>query len=501
MEPISLKKSCDFCTQSKVKCSGGYPCKRCTTKKIQCFYSPRKKRGTTKKSKRARPDLAAGNVIVTSSGIGDNVPLGSLGDWERRSWSVFFTLYKHYGTSCSLHWFNKQLHKMKTYLEKQGNKESLRRLNSWMEALSIDVDSLADQIAKCHIQCYKMAMQVPLRVDGNVEDTTSGANLLKENQNEKIPFIRLQIGFDPKSNDDVTVDCNKAFSQVFGFSKESISQQLQWTGGGFLPWGGDILSRILTKEADLLAFVQILAIKFNSMGRPQIDSLPYMREVPSCHMFEVKIKENTSSGKLIPVQCLVKCVHREVITAERAYLDINMEFTLMAPHEHLLKDDAGTSKLSIGTPVEAFPVRNNKRSADDMYRQDSLKFVEPPVDVKMEKLPSSKVENLTPAPPIVEEKIATFSQDSEDPFNKALSSTSLLDNIVDSFASEDISYEDPTQENNVADSGQVGDDVYFDPSEDLGDNSAEWFDELLGWAGKQEVQAPTMHPPSFVASS
>mmetsp|Transcript_10554 Transcript_10554/g.13229 ORF Transcript_10554/g.13229 Transcript_10554/m.13229 type:complete len:439 (-) Transcript_10554:615-1931(-) len=400
MEPIALKKSCDFCTQSKVKCSGGYPCTRCTTKGIQCFYSPRKKRGAPKKSKRARPESAnnstteVSSVIITSSGLDSSAPLSSLGDWERRSWSVFFTLYKHYGTSCSLHWFNKQLCKMKTYLEKQGNQDSLRRLTSWMEALNIDVDGLVDKIQKCHIQCYMANTKPPINVKGQVEEKNNAANLLKETKNEKIPFIRLKIGYDPTKSDDVVVESNKAFSQVFGYSQESIDQQLKWTGGGFLPWGGDILSRILTKESDLLAFVQILAIKFNSLGRPKFEDLPYTREVPSCHMFEVKIRESSLGDKFIPVNCLLKCVHREVLSREGAHLDINMEFSLMAPHEHLLVDDPIPTKLSVDAPVTPFPVRKNKRTAAAMTRDDSLKLLDHPMFTDtlqtMEEAPSQK---------------------------------------------------------------------------------------------------------------
>lgn len=178
MEPLALKKSCDSCTLSKVKCTGEYPCSRCTSKGIQCFYSPRKKRGAPKKIKRTRPDgplhssteyVHTNPVIITKPSFDATGSLGSLGDWERRSWSVFFTLYKHYGTSCSLHWFNRQLNKMKSYLQRQGNKAALRRLTAWMEALNIDIDGLAASVERCHIKCFREAAMVSLHVKGKIK--------------------------------------------------------------------------------------------------------------------------------------------------------------------------------------------------------------------------------------------------------------------------------------------------------------------------------------------
>lgn len=517
MEPIALKKSCDFCTQSKVKCSGGYPCERCVTKGTQCFYSPRKKRGAPKKTKRARAgeevkqgEAHSSNVIVTSSGFSSDIPLGSLADWERRSWSVFFTLYKHYGTSCSLHWFNRQLNKMKIYLEKQGNKDSLRRLTAWMEALSIDIDALAEQITQCHIRCFKTATMVPLKVEGEAKDPENKTStLLKktDKRDDSTPFIQMTVGYDPHMKDDVKVEANEAFAKVFGYSKDSIISQLEATGGGFLPWGGDILSRILTKEADLLAFVQILAIKFNSLGKPDFKkmSFPFVREVPSCHMFEVKIKESSNSKNVVPANCLVKCVHREHLSTEKAYLEINMEFSLMTPHNHLLTPEVKeeTTTLKVDEQVTPFPARKNKRQAEgELEREASF-------DVSL--LQQNSAEDIGPATSQSQsndEYAFALPRDTsiDKELQKGYSSNSLLDNFsstggfVGDIGGESLRDEGNetmrlSQRNSI--SQEYEDENLNDQIQTLLDvddleNDTQWFDELLGWAAPSTSKMGTV---------
>uniref|UniRef100_A0A7S2WSH6 Zn(2)-C6 fungal-type domain-containing protein n=2 Tax=Sar TaxID=2698737 RepID=A0A7S2WSH6_9STRA len=360
---LTLKSSCDACTESKVKCSGGDPCARCVKKGIQCFYSPRKKRGPLKKPKTGDAGVSTANKKPTASvesqvqsGIivtGDK--LSSIGAYERRTWSVFFTLYKHYAVSCSLFWFNRQLDKMRTFLIRRGEKDALKRLSAWMRALNIDEDDLANRVKSCSLKIKEMGREAEaerksmvqqlnkgnpffLRVTGEQQNTAeasnsdafslietfegsgSGNGIFGSDKLQSGMFMKFEVDYDHPDKE-LVVETSPAFDDFFGYSGVDIARDLGECGGGFLPWGGDALSRILVKESDLLAFVQILAIKFNSLGKPL--KYPVIREVPSCHMFDVNWRFAKEQGAM---PCVVKCVHKEHIEDGQSTLNVLMEF-------------------------------------------------------------------------------------------------------------------------------------------------------------------------------
>mmetsp|Transcript_18796 Transcript_18796/g.36833 ORF Transcript_18796/g.36833 Transcript_18796/m.36833 type:complete len:628 (-) Transcript_18796:126-2009(-) len=354
---LTLKSSCDACTSSKVKCSGEDPCARCVRKGIQCFYSPKKKRGPVKKRERAA--LVANQPMVVSTNLSGNKQMSSLGSHERRSWSVFFTLYKHYAVSCSLFWFNRQLHKMRQYLIKKNRTDALKRLSAWMDALNIDVDELAGKVEACHLKIRQWGKESQakanaladksrpielsdediarhlntgnpfhLRVKGHqLEDVgPPGSKVAQQTAllggfSEHEPNLRFTVDYmSPGSESKVTV--TDAFESLMGYGSEEIEKDMSESGGGFLPWGGDVLSRILVNEADLLSFVQVTAIKFNTLGKPE--TYPICREVPSVHLFKINWKNSKTHGAM---DCIVKCVHRELISDDESSLDVFMSFS------------------------------------------------------------------------------------------------------------------------------------------------------------------------------
>ena len=140
MEGVILRTSCDACTTSKIKCSGGGQCTRCQRKNVACFYLPRQRRGPRTKrtyEKKLKPEM-----LVKDAKVDPTSALNALEVREKRSWSVFFSLYKRFNTSGSRVWFNRQLNKMRNYFERQNNTNALKRLTSWMEALNIDLDEM-----------------------------------------------------------------------------------------------------------------------------------------------------------------------------------------------------------------------------------------------------------------------------------------------------------------------------------------------------------------------
>lgn len=412
MQPLTLKKTCDTCTKSKVKCSGGYPCSRCASKGIQCFYSPRKKRGTPKGK---TTDLRQGPIIVRAE-VNEHAAKGTLStlaDHERRSWSVFFTLYKHYGTSCSLYWFNRQLKKMRSYLKQRGDTAALKRLTTWMDAINVDIDVLTQKMNNCKIKMMSQAVIHPpgsvalWGIQGTVKDPEKKhleqlQALMEDKKHSKTPFIKIKTKFLDSQQEGVEIFCNEAFSLVFGHTAENLEKELNWTGGGLLPWGGDVLGRVLSSEKDLLAFVQILAIKFNTCGPPK--EIPCVREIPSCHMMNVDIKETSSNGKKVSVQCLIKCVHREVLKLEGSSLDISIDLTPLAPHDHLLDPKRVTSQVVLERPADLYRM---KRRADD--EEDPILTQEDPKKVRGQR----QEDPLETAP--VEEDIRIFDLPAYDP--------------------------------------------------------------------------------------
>jgi len=350
---LTLKSSCDACTRSKVRCTGEDPCTRCVRKGLQCFYSPKKKRGPAKRKERA---ALVGNqpVLVSTLVDGNTKGMASLGSHERRSWSVFFTLYKHYAISCSLFWFNRQLYKMQQFLRKQGKTDALKRLSSWMAALNIDEDELAVKVEACTAKIKEWGIEgqakkdaeaekaivmsqdtarhlnagnpFHLRVNGSIPDVTAFSSTPEAEplgdfgEDVEDAFLKFSVDYlNPGAEPKVIV--NDAFVELMGYGGEEIEKELVKSGGGFLPWGGDVLSRILINESDLLSFVQILAIKFNTLGRP--DFYPIVREIPSCHMFQINWRGLKEFG---PRQCMVNCRHRERIGNYESSLDVFMSF-------------------------------------------------------------------------------------------------------------------------------------------------------------------------------
>ena len=76
----------------------------------------------------------------------------------------------------------------------------------------------------------------------------------------------LQIYVPPSSVDDAQpkVCISPAFYDLFGLNSAELCDNVRETGGGFLPWGLDVLAGLVASDRDLMALVQIIAIKFSS---------------------------------------------------------------------------------------------------------------------------------------------------------------------------------------------------------------------------------------------
>lgn len=540
--PLALKKTCDTCTKSKVKCSGGYPCTRCANKGIQCFYSPRKKRGAPKKEPK-NPQHPSPIVVKAEVQTVVKGTLSSLADHERRSWSVFFTLYKHYGTSCSLFWFNRQLKKMQEYLKQRGDTAALQRLTTWMEAINVDMDMLTAKMDQCKLRIMSKAVIHPpgsvslVGIQGEVKDPEREQLerlqlLIDSKKNSKTPFIRVKTKFLESKQEGVEIYCNEAFTLVFGHTAENLEKELNWTGGGLLPWGGDVIGRIIAKESDLLAFVQILAIKFNAAGPPK--KIPAVREIPSCHMMDVYIKDEAANGKKVTSQALIKCVHRETLKLEDSSLEVSIDITPLSPTDHLLDPQKITSQVLLAREADTF---TTKRSANDLDLDDSLDIQtvnasdqaefkkvrgtyaqaqEPPAvsseDVQILEMPNSEefkedlnaesqfdinIEDITGEPQVL--KASVNANKASGDIGKRLKSVSMsqleefIDGNIDEATQEEYLRFDNEDEQELDDAL----DTYAGEEAEVGMD--DWFENLLDWS--KETTVPKQWRPQTIIAN
>mmetsp|Transcript_18739 Transcript_18739/g.59810 ORF Transcript_18739/g.59810 Transcript_18739/m.59810 type:complete len:515 (-) Transcript_18739:295-1839(-) len=109
----------------------------------------------------------------------------------------------------------------------------------------------------------------------------------------------------------IHIDVNAAFEGAFGVSNADANNLFDWSGIGFLPWGGDVLGKIIVSESDLLSYLQVMCIKFQTPG-VQDHSRAYIREVPSTHSFGFWLKGQ--DGMWEQKQCIMQVLHRVLQT-------------------------------------------------------------------------------------------------------------------------------------------------------------------------------------------
>jgi len=276
---------------------------------IDCYYRPVKRPAPSRRDKVEKEQKAQRPIVpmvdynaevraaVTKSASRVNGPQ-HLDDHERKVWTVFFSMYKKFGKGCSSYWFKVQLCKMDAFLQEHSNEAALDRLRGWMEALGI---VLEDCSAICQAPPH---LQMTFEITPQPTVHRSADELSLEAKTKSIPLVYV--------NQQGMVECNAAFEQVFGRDGLSMNKMLANAGGGFLPFSGDVMASILAREADLLTYVQIVALSFDSLGKPE--SFPASRSFPTSHVFRVIRADGNEAWAVI------KCVHWQS-------LSINKEFT------------------------------------------------------------------------------------------------------------------------------------------------------------------------------
>lgn len=279
---VKLRSVCDACTSAKLRCNGKTPCERCIKKGIQCHYQPFKHRGGGGSDK-AKTKAAASN--------GDEFGDSFMDEYERKTWSVFFTLYRSFSKGCSLFWFKQQLFRMLKFLETRAGSDApaanaLLRLKSWMIALGLDVTNPP----ACGRSIPKFQFQKTTIV--NFQSTLDDLNT--DAQKRNLPMLSIS------ENGEVVV--NDAFTAAFEPSQEVLQRAVDDAGGGFLPWGGDLLARILSKENDLVLYIQSVSDAMDAIGRPT--GVPLIQVIPTMNV----VRARKRGGQ--DVLCILRGIQR-----------------------------------------------------------------------------------------------------------------------------------------------------------------------------------------------
>jgi len=344
-----LKGSCDACTASKVKCSGGNPCERCQMRDIACSYRPKRKRGPQKGFKTGK----AGSSCSTVERNENEDDFSFVSTYERRVWSVFFTMFKNQNrtrteTAWAWCWFVSQLEKLKKHLVKIGNVNALNRLSAWLEALDVDLKSVVNGMKeKCEFDpnmcgsCSAVAMCPPNQVGADASNLITELHIGRQieiNRNDK-PRLVVKL-----SSGHCSVDVNQKFTSTFGYNGVHFEDMVMWSAGGFLPWGGDILAKLLVKESDLHVFLQILAIKFQALGPPEHGlNVTTEREIPSTHIFELWCTEKQGEEPSKKCMFMLRCVHVERIENDVMTTQLKISFEQIGEKKNPAKGEMPVS--------------------------------------------------------------------------------------------------------------------------------------------------------------
>jgi len=342
MEPgLKFRSVCDYCTKSKVKCSGTQPCDKCTKKGIECHFRPMKHRGNVPAKKKSSIVAFHKTLEEVADDVDDHDHSSGLEDYERRTWSVFFALYKNFKFGCASLWFRHQLVKMLKLLEDRSESQSARsaltRIKDWAEAIGIEVPAEREKdIRNAHV--YRVAS------DKSTESSTimfhrTVDDVLRHAKNRNLAVLRI---------DDVgAIEVNEQFSEIFAVTKEELEGILHESEGGFLPWGGDVVARIVSSEKDLSLYLQIVAINLDQIGNPT--AFPTTRVIPSAHILSMIVK-GSPQGK----PCLMRALQVETVE----YDDVRLWTTLVFEFE-------STNNQNLPVEVPSFePIVKDVTSVD-----------------------------------------------------------------------------------------------------------------------------------------
>ena len=238
------------------------------------------------------------DMVVRRFGSNDNV------SFVPKKTLIFFLNLKKTNHSFCLVWA------MLRFLESRAEKgvtAPLDRLRSWLSALRIaepDTASMTIQEPFHHFTFNKN-----YHLEGNRYVATLD-ELREDAMKKKLPTMTITNG---------SIEVNSEFVSSFNCDGTELDQILKESNGGFLPWGGDALARIIASERDLSLYIQVVSINMEQLGRPS--SYPIDRVIPSVHVLNL-----ISKGAV--VRAIVRAVQVEHIQEKSFSYTTTLAFEL-----------------------------------------------------------------------------------------------------------------------------------------------------------------------------
>ncbi|GBG30785.1 Hypothetical Protein FCC1311_070052 [Hondaea fermentalgiana] len=388
-----FKAACEACTKAKCKCNGKRPCLRCEKKNLVCVYAFKRRRGPPKNRALMRSDepLAAPgtqsklklNAKHKTDGETDRVASVTvdISPYERRLWTVFFTIFRHQENSfvdnekrgIAWCWFARQLQLLRWHCKRTHNKQLSKMIESFLEAMNVKMKSVLEAVKdecpvkpSCCAECSTTIMMHPHKEPSfpvNEQAAQGTTELLKAEQESLAavpPSKRFLDMLDAHKNNtkasleflqydypaEYDIRSNEAFARMFNLSDKALRDLITWSGSGFLPWGGDIIAKIIVTEEDLVTFLQIMSLKFQSMGMKLEPEPGYVREVPSTHSFKFWVFSE-SEGLWRQRQCLLECCHR--VYKKGKHIESHIIFNFDNLGEPVDEDSKETEPISTET--------------------------------------------------------------------------------------------------------------------------------------------------------
>jgi len=298
-----------------------------------------------------------------STGVGSFEDLaenaGGISWHERRCWNVFFSTFKHQSRKenptvwC---WFALQLERLRRQLDEMGDQQTLCRLERWInDFANTKLSSISQSTKQCTFApqlcsgCSSSALSAKTTASSpKQQPTPTGFRLATPAPTHHTDLSALPaflspgifpfLEFEMVSRGARVLQVNHLFTEQFSHTKESLEQAMAWSGGGgFLPWGGDLLARLLWSEADVLVYLQVLAVKFQALGPPRHNhedpTAVQIREVMSAYIFDIRIGGNGSSplSQEWTIPCMLKAMHRETLVGLDLKMTVFLELQPVGP--------------------------------------------------------------------------------------------------------------------------------------------------------------------------
>ena len=358
-----LKRTCEPCTTSKVKCSGEHPCARCQQHRYECVYRVKMRRGppprprpppeesalakvrSALRSKRVRESAGSGrrtsppppsSSSVTAPPpkrlVPDRFEEGSpafLRETERVVWKLFFAAYRAARKqSLNLCWYHLILERLQSNLE-ETRPELGRVLDAWMDESGVN-ECLETTEIGCSFApevcswCSSVALGAAA---ASAPPPPYAATAAFELDHTK-PMMEFNMNAHKGEFAGLVYGVNDEFADMVGLDTDDLNAFVEWTGGaGMLPWGCDAFAAFFAKEQDLLHMLLTLSRRFHSLGHPA-HGASVRRDIPFSTVADVRLKDGRVAS------CLVRVNYAEIIDPHCIRLLATAGFELVGPAPH-----------------------------------------------------------------------------------------------------------------------------------------------------------------------